>query len=129
MRPKSIAMFEALYVLAILIEIARVLQQWWSLLPVERGSLIAQAAVSLLLVLLAARWRIRWGGIILAALFVIGLPYAGEAIVTGNMSTGTIVTTVQVGLQLVALVLFFTSASRAWTAGKADGAADTPRTG
>lgn len=118
MRPKSIAMFEAFYLLAILIEVARIAWQWAPLSPTERWSWVAQAAVSLLLVLLAARRRARSAAIVLAALFVVGLPYAGQAVISGGVTVSTVVTAVQVALQVVALLLLVRPESRAWFAVK-----------
>lgn len=126
MRPRSIILFERLYLAAIAIEVVRVAADWSLLLQSsasDRWVRLIAIAVSLSLVLLAARRRRRVAGWILAALFVIGLPIAAELFGPG-VAPGTVAAGVaQLLLQAAALVLVFKPDSRAWFDSKGDIAA------
>lgn len=122
MRPRSIALFERLYLLAIAIEIARTVSDWPQLMLTsspDRWVRIASILVSLLLVLLASRRRHRWAGIVLGALFVIGLPMVTTVLQPGTPFETSAVIVAQILLQAVALAFLVAPASRAWFAGSA----------
>lgn len=119
MRPKTIMWFEQLYLLAILIEMVRIALQWQLLTQSSSGDIwvrVAAVAISVLLVVLASRRRKRIAGLLLAALFVIGLPIVATLFQPGvDMATSTFIV-IQVVLQAVAIAMFFAPASRAWYA-------------
>lgn len=122
MRPRSIALFERLYLLAIAIEIARAAGDWPQLMLTsspDRWVRIASILVSLLLVLLASRRRHRWAGLVLGALFVIGLPMVATVLQPGLPFETSAVVLAQVLLQAIALGFLVAPASRAWFAGSA----------
>ena len=118
-QPRSIMLFERLYLLAIAIELVRIAQQW-PLLVQSSGSdfwgRIVAVALSLLLLLFASRRRKRGAGLMLAALFVIGLPMISYVLDPGMDPLNVGITVVQLALQGVALGLMFTPSSRSWFA-------------
>lgn len=117
MRPRSIILFERLYLAAIAIEVGRVAIEWPLLLQAsasDRWVRVAAIGVSLLLLLLTSRRRKRIAGIVLAALFVIGLPMISTVFQPGIALSNAAIVVVQIGLQAVALALLFTPGSRAW---------------
>ena len=121
MRPRSIILFERLYLLAIAIEVGRVAIEWPLLLQASASDhwvRVASIGLSLLLVLLTSRRRKRIAGIVLAALFVIGLPMISTVFQPGMAMSSAAIIMVQIALQAVALALMFTPASRAWFAGR-----------
>ena len=120
MRPRSIMLFERLYLLAIAIEIARAANDWPQLMQTsspDRWVRPASILVSLLLVLLASRRRHRWAGLVLGALFVIGLPMVTTVLRPGQLLETSAVIVAEVLLQAMALAFFIAPASRAWFAG------------
>ena len=126
MRPKSIVLFERLYLAAIAIEVVRFAIEWPLLLRASASDQwvrVAAIGVSLLLVLLTSRRRRRMAGLVLAGLFVIGLPMVAELFRPGVAPTIAVAVAAQLLLQAVALVLLFRPESRAWFAGKDDIAA------
>ena len=119
MRPRSIVNFERLYLLAIGIEAARVALDWPLLTQSSASEAwvrVASIVVSLLLVLLTSRRRKRAAGIVLAALFAIGLPMVATALQPDVALSSAATVLIQVALQAIALVLLFLPASRAWFA-------------
>ncbi|MFC3712446.1 hypothetical protein ACFOMD_07690 [Sphingoaurantiacus capsulatus] len=120
MRPKTIMLFEQLYLLAILVEVVRIALQWQlaASAPADVWIRIAAVVISLALVLLASRARKRIAGIVLAALFVIGLPTVATVFQAGLDTASKAFIVVQVVLQAAAILLFFAPASRAWYAGR-----------
>ena len=120
MRPRSIVLFERLYLLAITIEIARAASDWPQLTQTsspDRWVRLASILVSLLLVLLASRRRRRWAGLILGALFVIGLPMVTTVLQPGTLFETSAVIVAQILLQAAALAFLIAPASRAWFVG------------
>lgn len=117
-RPRSIASFERLYLLAIAMEVADILLDWPSLQSSasQLAVRIASVLASLLLVLLASRRRRRVAGLVLAALFVIGLPMVANALQPGIPLEASALILVQIMLQAIALVCLFAPASRTWFA-------------
>lgn len=115
-RPKSIANFEYLYLLAILVEVVHIALQW----PLLSGDGTALAtrmisvALTLGLVWLTARRRNKIARILLTLVFVAALPMAAYIFQPGVPIASVIITATQVLLQAGALVLLFTPASRAW---------------
>lgn len=128
MRPRSIVLFEQLYLVAIAIEVGRTVFDWPLLVQstaADIGVRLATILVSLLLVFLAARRRRRFAALILAALFFIGLPMVATVLRPGLPLETAAVIALQVLLQAVALVQLARPASRAWLAdGPAAEAAD-----
>lgn len=128
MRPRSILLFERLYLLAIAIEIARAAGDWPQLMQASSPDgwvRLASILVSLTLVLLASRRRRRWAGLALGALFVVGLPMVTMVLQPGTPFETSAVIVAQVVLQAVALAYLIAPASRAWFAGpSADETAD-----
>lgn len=121
MRPRSIILFELLYLAAIAIEVGRVAIEWPLLLQSSASDQwvrLASIGVSLLLVLLTARRRGRMAGLILAALFVIGLPMVATVFQPGADPATSVAVAVQLLLQAAALALLFKPASRAWFAAR-----------
>ena len=119
MRPRSIVRFERLYLLAIAIEIARAAGDWPQLMQTSSPDAwvrLASILVSLLLVLLASRWRRRWAGLALGALFVIGLPMVTTVLQPRTPLETSAVIAAQILLQAVALAFLIAPASRAWLA-------------
>ena len=117
MRPNSIMLFERLYLLAIAIEVGRLAIEWPLLLQSSASDRWVRAAaigLSLLLLLLTSRRRKRMAGVVLAALFVIGLPMLATVFRPGVEPSSTVVVVIQMALQAVALALLFTPASRSW---------------
>lgn len=130
MRPRSIMLFERLYLLAIAIEMVRAASDWPQLVQPsspDRWVRPASILVSLLLVLLASRRRHRWAGLVLGALFVIGLPMVATVLRPGQLLETSAVIVMQVVLQALALAFLIAPASRAWFAGAS--VAETPRAG
>lgn len=124
MRPKSIVSFERLYLLAIAIEVVRFALEWPRLLHAtasDQWVRVASIVVSLLLVLLASRRRRRIAGLVLAALFVIGLPMIAAIFQPGTDLLSSVSIGLQVLLQAAALALLFRPDSRAWFAGRGPG--------
>ena len=124
MRPKSIMLFERLYLAAIAIEVVRFAIEWPRLLHAaasDQWVRVASIAVSLLLVLLTSRRRRRVAGLVLAALFVIGLPMVAAIFQPGTDPASSVSIGLQVLLQAAALLLLFRPDSRAWFAGRAPG--------
>ena len=121
MRPKSIVYFEWLYLAAIAIEAVRVAIEWPLLLQASASDQwvrVVSVAVSLLLVLLTARRRSRVAGLILAALFAIGLPMVATVFQAGIDLATSAAIVAQLALQAVALAQLFRPASRAWFDGR-----------
>ena len=119
MRPRPIVLFERVYLLAIAIEIARVAGDWPQLMQTSSPDAwvrLASILVSLLLVLLAARRRHRWAGLVLGALFLIGLPMVATVLQPGTPFETSAVIVAQVFLQAVALAFLIAPASRGWFA-------------
>lgn len=119
-RPQTIVRFERLYLLAIAIEVARILADWPALMRSSSPDIwlrVAAVLLSVALVLLASRLRNRGAAIILAALFAIGLPMVSSVLSSGLGFEASLAVLVQVLLQLVALVSLFMPASRAWFRG------------
>jgi len=122
MRPKTIVMFEQFYLLAILIEVVRIALQWQLLTQSSSPDVwlrIAAVAISLLLVVLASRRRKRVAGLLLAALFVIGLPVVTSLFQPGVDTATAAFIVIQLLLQRVAIAMFLAPASRAWYRGDA----------
>lgn len=120
MRPRSIMLFERLYLLAIAIDIARVAGDLPLLMRASSSDgwiRVVSVLASLLLVLLASRRRHRWAGLILGALFVIGLPMVATVLQPGTPFEASAVIVAQVVLQAAALAFLIAPASRAWFAG------------
>ena len=117
-RPRSILMFERLYLLAIVMEFTDIMLDLSSAPPLvsQLWVRIAAVLVSLLLVLLASRRRQRIAGLILAALFVVGLPMVATALQPGEPLEASVLVLVQIALQAVALLFLFKPASREWLA-------------
>lgn len=116
MRPKPIVRFEHLYLAAIAIEVVRVAIDW-PLLQSSASDLwvrLASIGVSLLLLLLTSRRRKLVAGVLLAALFVIGLPMISTVFQPGAEPLSAAIIVIQIALQAVALMLLFTPPSRAW---------------
>ena len=121
MRPKSIVNFERLYLAAIAVEVGRVAIEWPLLLQASASDQwvrVAAIGITLLLVFLTSRRRSRVAGLILAALFVIGLPMVATIFQPGVSPAISVAVGAQLVLQAVALALLFTPASRAWFDGK-----------
>ncbi len=121
MRPKSILAFERLYLLAILIELARVGAQWPQLMQPSGAVLLGRilgAGVSLLLLLLASRRGRAWAALLLGGLFLFGLPMAAGLFGAGNEPLTAAVTGGQLALQGVALALLLRLESREWFASR-----------
>lgn len=117
MRPRSIILFERLYLAAIAIEAVRVAIEWPLLLQASASDQLMRVGsigVTLLLLLLTSRRRKRIAGVVLAALFVIGLPMIATVFQPGIAPSSAAIVVVQIALQAVALALLFTPASRAW---------------
>lgn len=117
MRPKSIIAFERLYLLAILIEVARIAQQWPLLTQLSGADLwgrILAVGLSLLFLLLASRRHRWWAALVLAGLFVFGLPMVGYVFSPGYDPLTAGIILLQIALQAVALILMLTPDSRAW---------------
>ena len=120
MRPRSIVLFERLYLLAIAIEIARAAGDWPLLMQTSSPDIwvrLASILASLLLVLLASRRRHRWAGLVLGALFVIGLPMVTMVLQPSTPFETSAVIVVQIVLQAAALAFLIAPTSRAWFAG------------
>lgn len=118
MRPRLIILFERLFLSAILIEVVRLLLVWPELAQASDAAVagrIAAVLISLLLLFLTSRRASRIAGLILAAMFAIGLPIVAELRWEG-LSTLTLV--LQILLQTVALALLFTPESRNWFAAR-----------
>ena len=118
MRPRSIVRFERLYLLAIAIEIGRAAGDWPLLTQTsDRWVRLGSIVVSLVLVLLATRRRRRWAGLVLGALFIIGLTMVTPVLQPGTPFETSVVIVAQILLQAVALAFLIAPASRAWFAG------------
>lgn len=120
MRPRSIILFERLYLAAIAIEVGRVAIEWPLLLQAsasDRWVRVASIGLSVVLVLLTSRRRRRVAGLILAALFVIGLPMVASVFQPGVDAATLIAVAVQLVLQAVAIALLFRPPSLRWFAG------------
>jgi len=116
MRPKSMANFEYLYLLAILVEVAHIALQW-PLLAGDRAALatrVIAVIVTLGLVLLTSRRRSKIARVLLTLVFVAALPMAAYIFQPGIPVASVIITVTQILLQAVALILLFTPVSRAW---------------
>jgi uncharacterized membrane protein len=121
-RPRSIELFEQLYLLAVVIDIARATIDWPLLMQAsapDRGVRLASIIVSLVLVLLVSRRRHRWAAVLLGALFMIGLPMVGRVLQTNVPIEASLIIVVQMLLQAVAVVCLVVPASRAWLGGPA----------
>lgn len=118
-RPKSIIWFERLYLLAIAIEIVRIAIDaplLMQALGVDLWVRIGGVGLSLLLLLLASRRGKRSTGLLLGALFVIGLPMVTQAFAPGMSPVNVAAIIAQLLLQTVALAMMLAPSSRAWFA-------------
>lgn len=117
MRPKSIILFERLYLLAIAIEVVRIAIQWPQIVQSSSADLsgrILAVGLSLLFLLLASRRNRWWAALILAGLFVIGLPMASYVFSPGYDPLTAAIIAIQIALQAAALMLILKPDSRAW---------------
>lgn len=121
-RPRTIVLFERLYLLTLFIGAVHTAVQWTTL--VARASpavvLLTQFftfGLTLLLVLLVSRRQSGIARIVLMAAFAIGLPVVGSLFAEGTYGAGIWIIIVQVMLQIVALGLLFAPPSRAWISG------------
>lgn len=120
MRPSSITAFERLYLVAILIEVARIGAQWPLLLQSSGLALwgrILAVGVSLLFLALASRRR-GWAALVLGGLFLFGLPMAAGIFSPGYDPLTAAVTIAQLALQAIALALLLRPDSRDWFASR-----------
>lgn len=119
MRPKTIVLFERFYLLAILIEMVRIAAQGRLLAQSSLADMsirIAAVGISLLLVLLTSRRRKWIAGVLLAALFMIGLPVVSTLFQPGVDVPAAAFIFLQIILQIAAIALLVAPASRAWFA-------------
>jgi len=124
MRPKAIATFEWLYMLTILMEIVSIALNWSQLNigpAADRWGRLAAVVISVLLVLLVSRWRIRVAAVVLAALFVIGLPLVAGAFAV-SAATTLVPLAAQILLQVAAFAMLLRPESRAWLSGRMNAA-------
>lgn len=119
MRPRSVAIFEALYLLTILISVVQSSLGWHQVTAIASPALVIAVqvitmAILLALVLLVSRRRQNWARWVLVVLFVIGLPALAKIVMSGQLPGSLWITIVQTVLQLVALFMLFTPPSQAW---------------
>lgn len=122
MRPTSIMAFERLYLVAILIEAARIGAQWPLLMQSSGVALwgrIFAVGVSMLFLLLASRGGRRWAAVVLGGMFLFGLPMVAGIFNPGYDPLTAAVIIAQLALQAVALALLLRPESRAWLSSKA----------
>lgn len=119
MRPRSVAVFEALYLLTILISFVQAALGWRQATAIASPALVVTVQVItivilLTLVLLISRRRQNWARWVLVVLFVIGLPALARIVMSGQLPGSLWITIVQTVLQLVALAMLFTPPAQEW---------------
>lgn len=115
-RPQSIVVFERLYLLAIVMEVADILLNVAAMPSSQLRLRMAAVVISALLVLLTSRRRQRTAGFILSALFVIGFPMVAGALQPSVPLEASLLILIQVALQAAALIFLFRPTSREWFA-------------
>ncbi|HYA73775.1 MAG TPA: hypothetical protein VEF36_11525 [Roseiarcus sp.] len=124
MRPGAIILFEILYVLALLLGVAQDVIGWRELTeaaPTHYTLLMQSFAllVTIFLILGVARRRSRLAKWLLLVMFAAWLGGMYFSLKSGMFFGSKLLASVQIVLQLGALALLFTPASRSWLGGKA----------
>jgi glucan phosphoethanolaminetransferase (alkaline phosphatase superfamily) len=126
MRPGAIILFEILYLLALLLGVAQDVIGWRELTEAAptHYTLLIQTfalAITIFLILGVSRRRSKIAKWLLVLMFVGGLGGMYFSLKSGMFFGSKIIAAVQIILQLGALAMLFTPASRSWLGGKAAG--------
>lgn len=118
MRPSVILNFERLYLLAVAIELGRIILDREVLLanPAVLTTRLIVVIATVALVLLTSRRRSKIARVVLTGAFLVGLPVIADALKPSTDSTATALTLAQLGLQAAAFLLLFSQEGRRWFA-------------